>query len=395
MEGKYDFDLHFILQGKGAESGDHIVRARGAWFGNRSISAEVDLEAGIYEVIPKIEASRDADAPDVGDVVIKLAERNPQKLRQIGLNYDIANAKGFIELSEEEKKKKAQKKKEAEDKKKKEKEAEEKEKADFEDWKREEKEEYEAWKREKQRREKKEADAEATKSEPKTTETKSEEMRTDDAKKDEKKTEATGTEAKSEKAEDAEKADAATPVADSISKEENDKIAVSTDSTKPTDASAAPATETDIAIRPKDTTPSEEPTKDPASDAKPSEPTIQIDTASDHDAGNNTPTSDDNDEEGPSTHPDPPRGPPSVAGGYQHPPPGRYQHSVYGDVPPPPPPQNGPADNTPKPWNAVCVLGLRVYSQDPQVSIKLMRPRDVEEGAILDVGGETAAGATM
>jgi hypothetical protein len=49
----------------------------------------------------------------------------------------------------------------------------------------------------------------------------------------------------------------------------------------------------------------------------------------------------------------------------------------------------------PKPWNAVCVLGLRVYSQDPEVSIKLVKPKDVEEGAILDVDGETAAGATM
>jgi hypothetical protein len=40
------------------------------------------------------------------------------------------------------------------------------------------------------------------------------------------------------------------------------------------------------------------------------------------------------------------------------------------------------------------VLGLRVYSQDPEVSIKLIKPKNVEEGAILDVG-DTAAGATM
>jgi hypothetical protein len=47
-----------------------------------------------------------------------------------------------------------------------------------------------------------------------------------------------------------------------------------------------------------------------------------------------------------------------------------------------------------KPWNAVCVLGLGVYSQDPEVSTKLIKPKHVEEGAILDVDG-TAAGATM
>lgn len=52
-------------------------------------------------------------------------------------------------------------------------------------------------------------------------------------------------------------------------------------------------------------------------------------------------------------------------------------------------------DNQPKPWNAVCVLGLRVYSQDPEVSIKLIKPRNMEECAIFDVDGDTAAEATM
>lgn len=54
-----------------------------------------------------------------------------------------------------------------------------------------------------------------------------------------------------------------------------------------------------------------------------------------------------------------------------------------------------PVDDKLKAWNAVCVLGLRVYSQDSEVSIKLLKPKNVEEGAILDFGGETAAGATM
>jgi hypothetical protein len=50
LEGKYRFDLHFLLQEENAPAGEHIVRARGAWFGNRSISAEVDLQPGKYEV---------------------------------------------------------------------------------------------------------------------------------------------------------------------------------------------------------------------------------------------------------------------------------------------------------------------------------------------------------
>jgi hypothetical protein len=47
------------------------------------------------------------------------------------------------------------------------------------------------------------------------------------------------------------------------------------------------------------------------------------------------------------------------------------------------------------PWNAVCIIGLRVYSKDPEVSIKLVRPQYAEEGAALPVDGIIPAGATM
>ncbi|KAK1468190.1 calpain family cysteine protease [Colletotrichum cuscutae] len=48
---------------------------------------------------------------------------------------------------------------------------------------------------------------------------------------------------------------------------------------------------------------------------------------------------------------------------------------------------------TGSPWNAVCVLGLRVYARDPEVSIRLVKPSDAEEASSLIVDGE-AAGAT-
>jgi hypothetical protein len=63
--------------------------------GYRSVSAEIDLEKGEYEVLPKISAYRDSDKPFVEDVVKKYADTNSQKLRQIGMNHDIANAKGL------------------------------------------------------------------------------------------------------------------------------------------------------------------------------------------------------------------------------------------------------------------------------------------------------------
>jgi hypothetical protein len=61
----------------------------------RSVSAEIELEKGEYDVIPKICAHRDSSQSFVEDVVKKYAESNPQKLRQIGINHDVANAKGL------------------------------------------------------------------------------------------------------------------------------------------------------------------------------------------------------------------------------------------------------------------------------------------------------------
>jgi hypothetical protein len=62
---------------------------------------------------------------------------------------------------------------------------------------------------------------------------------------------------------------------------------------------------------------------------------------------------------------------------------------------PTPPAETSPPDSKSTPWNAVCVIGLRVYSKDAKVSVKLVKPRDAEEGAALDVDGVTPAGATM
>ena len=373
MEGKYDFDLHFILQEKNAEPGHHIVRARGAWFGNRSISAEVELDAGVYEVLPKIEASRNADAPDVPEVVTKLAERNPQKLRQIGLNYDIANAKGIFELTEEERKKKEQKRKEAAEKKKEKEEAKKKEraefeawrkeKADFEVWKKEERAEYETWKKEKKEREMKEKVEESGKPEEERGDggsaTKQPDPTTgliEEAKQDADKTTSSDTEGTA-------KAPIELPI-----------------------QSKEALQETKLVI----------------------EPALEPRDSSDNGDANHTPTSEvhpndaesDNPDHSSSTSPQARvmRSQHSIASHYRPPPPPDYRgfprYATSGEVAPPPP-QATPAKEQPKPWNAVCVLGLRVYSQDPDVSIKLVKPKNGEEGAILDVDGDTAAGATM
>ncbi|KAH7072110.1 hypothetical protein BKA63DRAFT_62791 [Paraphoma chrysanthemicola] len=343
LEGKYDFDLHFVLQEQGAAAGDHIVRARGAWFGNRSISAEVDLEVGTYEVLPKIVASRDAEAPEVQDVVTKVAERNPQKLRQIGLNYDIANAKGTVELTEEEKKKKEQKQKEAAEKKKKKEAEEAKEKEAFEEWKKEEKAEYNAWKKERAKEKRKEDES---KSDKKDTEAKQIDPK-----------EATTKDGEPTAASESEESKEAKPSTASIPTVKIEDTSESTQSSPVVDDKGKPVEE--------DTSDDGKPQNTPEEETAPVDRIRSVASSI---------------VDGP--------------GPYQ-PAYGRHPESVYGDVPPPPPARrNEESDSTPKPWNAICVLGLRVYSQDPEVSIKLIKPKNVEEGAILDVG-DTAAGATM
>ncbi|KAF2839451.1 cysteine proteinase, partial [Patellaria atrata CBS 101060] len=99
LEGQYSFELTFLLQEEGAQPGDHIIRARAPSNrgSNRAVSAEVDLEPGRYEVLPKILASRNDAKQTVEEVVKELADKNPQKLRQIGLNYDLAHAKVHFE----------------------------------------------------------------------------------------------------------------------------------------------------------------------------------------------------------------------------------------------------------------------------------------------------------
>jgi hypothetical protein len=77
------------------------VRGR-AEMGLRSASAEIELEKGEYEILPKILASRFTDKPSIEDIVKKYADKKPQKLRQIGINHDIANAKGLEKKDMEE-----------------------------------------------------------------------------------------------------------------------------------------------------------------------------------------------------------------------------------------------------------------------------------------------------
>lgn len=324
LEGQYTFDLHFLLQGEGAEAGDHIVRARGAWFGNRSISAEVDLEPGRYEVLPKIAAIKNPTKPEVHDIVKEWAEKNPQKLRQIGMNYDIANAKGVVELTEEEKK--AKEAKEKAEKEKAEKEKAEKKKAKKPKHKGKKKAEKE------EVTEKKKDKSKAKKEEKKKSEEKEEEESSEEEESEEDVEEGKeGEDGEGEWVDESEDEEESEESEEEEEEEEDGGAKKKTGKHKKT-ASAAP---------------------------KPS-------TAADY------PTP-------PEVGADPDGGP----------------SLEDADAAPQPAANPPPTEEKINPWNAVCVIGLRVYSKDQDVTIKLVKPKDDEEAAVLDVDGATPAGATM
>ncbi|KAL2288831.1 hypothetical protein FJTKL_03485 [Diaporthe vaccinii] len=90
LKGQYTFNLHFLLRESGSD--DHIALA-GTELRSRSVSAEVELEPGKYELIPKLVAYRDKDNSLVEEAVKNAARSNPRKLQQIGLNYDRAHLK--------------------------------------------------------------------------------------------------------------------------------------------------------------------------------------------------------------------------------------------------------------------------------------------------------------
>jgi hypothetical protein len=69
----------------------------------RSVSTELDLEPGTYSVLLKITAKRFPEAETVDDVIEKTCQTRRKKLQAVGLSYDMAHAKGHFQELETEK----------------------------------------------------------------------------------------------------------------------------------------------------------------------------------------------------------------------------------------------------------------------------------------------------
>ncbi|EPE07696.1 calpain family cysteine protease [Ophiostoma piceae UAMH 11346] len=98
LKGQYDYQMHFVLRSlTGDGKPDEVLSIVHASNVHelRAISCEVDIEtAGRYEVLPQVKARRNRRKVTVDEVVREGAELNPDKLRQIGRQYDEAHAKG-------------------------------------------------------------------------------------------------------------------------------------------------------------------------------------------------------------------------------------------------------------------------------------------------------------
>lgn len=101
LEGQYIFTLFFRIEKEGET--DYIVRSHGNYNMKRSVNVDIELEAGKYFVLMKISAKRDIRRPNVEEVIRDNCRAKQDKLIQIGQSYDLAHAKGQTKESEAEK----------------------------------------------------------------------------------------------------------------------------------------------------------------------------------------------------------------------------------------------------------------------------------------------------
>jgi len=101
LEGPYKFSLSFRVHKAGAD--DYLVRSQSGSRMTRSTNVELDLEAGEYHVLVKIDAQRLEGIKPAEVVVRENAKDRREKLMRIGLAYDLAHAKATIRETPEEK----------------------------------------------------------------------------------------------------------------------------------------------------------------------------------------------------------------------------------------------------------------------------------------------------
>jgi hypothetical protein len=103
LQGQYTFRLQFRLHEVDSPGDDdYIVRSHGNYLMERSVVTELkSLKAGIYTVFVMVVADRNTSRPSVEDVVKSQCRRRTdnEKLAQVGMSYDIAHSKGAVYMA--------------------------------------------------------------------------------------------------------------------------------------------------------------------------------------------------------------------------------------------------------------------------------------------------------
>ncbi|KAF7865866.1 hypothetical protein EAF04_006031 [Stromatinia cepivora] len=102
LGGQYTFRLQFRLHEiDSPDEEDYIVRSHGNYLMSRSVVTELkSLPAGTYTVFMMVIAERDKSRPSVEDVVREELRRREdnEKLAQVGTAYDLAHGKGLAHM---------------------------------------------------------------------------------------------------------------------------------------------------------------------------------------------------------------------------------------------------------------------------------------------------------
>ncbi|KAK2002378.1 calpain family cysteine protease [Colletotrichum falcatum] len=104
LQGQYTFRIHFRIHERGRPGAeDYIVRSHGNYLMDRSVSIELpDMPAGEYSIFMSVTGERDTGLPSVEDVVKRECRKRVEnhKLVQVGSAYDLAHSKGTAHLEE-------------------------------------------------------------------------------------------------------------------------------------------------------------------------------------------------------------------------------------------------------------------------------------------------------
>lgn len=100
LQGQYHFVLAFRLHKKGHE--DYLVRSEAPYRMRRSVNVELELETGEYEVRVRLDTSRVESTLPVDRVIRQNVKARRDKLIRTGMAYDLAHSKGAVQETAEE-----------------------------------------------------------------------------------------------------------------------------------------------------------------------------------------------------------------------------------------------------------------------------------------------------